>query len=233
MRHAARQLPSWLIFDVRQMKQERTRGFYFDALRISFAIARRTHNRLWHTLAEIEPQFSATGTYDELIASAFSDVWTMVDVLHRVREIAQQFTVLPKRSAEKELFVRGTGDVEQLRHHVQHLRTEIPKLPDISHPLFGSVAWVSAKEPQKCFSIWSGSLLQGIQTYSCTYDRFARCYVQKLLLCSAGFSFDLEDAVRKLFAFEEALRGSSQEVEKILGMALGLAYTVEVKRENA
>src|SRR5688572_10256912 len=90
----------------------RNRGFYFDALRMSFGIARQTHGRLWATLAEIEPQYVATGSYDDLIASVFSDAWSLVDVLHRVREVAVQATIIPKKNPATQIFVRKAEPAE-------------------------------------------------------------------------------------------------------------------------
>lgn len=65
-----------------------------DAFRMSFAMARIVHARLWQTLASIEPRFQATGTFEAEIASAFSDASALVDIIHRVRDLAEQTRLL-------------------------------------------------------------------------------------------------------------------------------------------
>lgn len=60
-------------------KKFRNAVFQVDGVRVSIAMARLVHSRLWQTLTSIEPRFQAPGTFDSEIASAYSDAWTLVD----------------------------------------------------------------------------------------------------------------------------------------------------------
>jgi hypothetical protein len=211
----------------------RETGFYLDALRMSLAIARVAHGRLIASLASIEPIYVDTGSYDESIASAFSDAWTLVDQLHRSREIIQQCRVISKRHTATQMFLRSTSRVEDLRNHVQHFRSGISRLPAISSPIFGCLAWVSEVEPKRCYAIWSGSLLAGVQTHGCTYDQVEQKFVQRLLLVAGNQDLDLGDSVDSLFSYAEKLPAIILDHAAVLSAPLGLAYSFHVRRDSA
>jgi len=152
-------------------KKFRNAIFQADAFRMSIAMARLVHTRLWKTLALIEPRFQATGTFDSEIASAYSDAWALVDILHRVRDLSEQTHLLSAKDPPVQVFIRTTEPVKALRNHVQHFRSGIRHLPAKSEPLFGTLTWVSSENSQRCFSILSGSLAADLNSAGSVYDR--------------------------------------------------------------
>ncbi len=194
-------------------------------------MARVSHTRLEATLAQIEPRFAQVGSYDELAASAFSDAWQLIDIVHRVRELAQQNPAIREREPKTQVFLRSTKSVEDLRHYVQHFRSGIGELPAVSSPIFGFLSWVSALDDQKCFIAWSGTILPATETWSCFYDRVDRRFVQRLLLRAGTHTLDLDQCVSSLEAYEGHLRAHPKSAEH-MSAPLAFAYSCKIDRET-
>jgi hypothetical protein len=72
----------------------------------------------------------------------FEDAWSIVDSLHRLRELLDSFPNLQKRSMTYKVFRRVTEPVEALRNHAQHLRGQLSN-PELGHlPVWGTVSWL-------------------------------------------------------------------------------------------
>lgn len=207
-------------------------GFYLDAFRLSFFTARLLRTRLLTNVARIEPQFAQTGAYDQLIAEAFSDAWQLIDLLHRVRELAQQNPIIREREPASQIFLRSTTPVEELRHYIQHFRTGIPNSPDVTSPLFGFLSWVSENDASTCFTLSSGFLLPATSTFSCTYDAVEKRFLQKLLIGAGGYNVDLDFCVSQLSNYESEFRKHSQ-LDLHLNAALGITYSLKAVHAKA
>lgn len=207
-------------------------GFYLDAFRLSFFTARLLRLRLLANVARIEPQFAKTGTYDHLVAEVFSDAWQLIDLLHRVRELAQQNPIIREREPASQIFLRSTTPVEELRHYIQHFRTGIPNSPDVSSPLFGFLSWVSENDNSTCFTLSSGFLLPATSTSSCTYDTVEKRFLQKLLIGAGGYNVDLDFCVSQLMNYENEFRKNSQ-MALHLNTALGITYSFKATLPQA
>jgi hypothetical protein len=99
--------------------------FYLDGLRYSFQMASLVSRRIRETLDEIASNYPDNYT-EEQITSGLLDAWTLVDICHRVRELVQQTPKLSQNQPGIQIFLRGTGQVENLRHYVQHLSYFLP-----------------------------------------------------------------------------------------------------------
>jgi hypothetical protein len=149
-----------------------------------------------------------------------------VDVLHRVRDVAEQSRLVSLREAPAQIFLRKTKAAEKLRHHFQHFRSGIQKLPDATDPLFGTLSWVSTTNPQQCFSLMSGTAHTGVQSYGCTYDMVDRVYCQRLLLAAGSAGMDVDLGFTALQEFERhlgdylGLKGAKSLIDGPLGQVI-------------
>jgi hypothetical protein len=185
--------------------RERTRGFHLDALRISFAMAKVAYERLTKTLNLVETFQGDSAKFNPELATILLDSWSLLDVLHRVREIAVQCPLISTKTPCVQIFLRKTKSIEELRHHVQHFRSGIHKLPETTSPLFGTISWVSSSNPKKSFSFISGYLHPDIESDSCTYDTYENKYCQQILLSAGGQEVDLQVAYESLLTFQSVL----------------------------
>jgi hypothetical protein len=154
---------------------------FLDALRYSFQMAEFQIGEIDQLLPVLEETESITGEYETTTVRLALNIWGIIDVGHRIRELIQQLPGLKKNTPEIQIFLRATEAVEDLRHYIQHLRTGIHTLPEKSAPLWGVISWVSEKQQNTSFTVLTG-LAPDISVHSCSYDTCKKEYAQKLIL---------------------------------------------------
>jgi hypothetical protein len=139
----------------------RRRVFYLNGLYYSFEMADVSARRLRETVDAIACLQEAGNQSECDVASALLDAWTIVDMCHRVRGLIQETPSVSKREPVIKVFFLATDKVEELRNYVQHLRSEIPKRPIPSTPIWGVVSWVPTHDQATCYSMFTGNLVSG------------------------------------------------------------------------
>ncbi len=113
-------------------------GIRYAVEMLDLAYERLKISLLW--LTETEPPYDAP-----TFTSAFQDAWTMVDSGNRLRVLADRMPQVKKKAPQHQLLIRGLKPLEDLRHAVQHLDTELQKWKE--HPddlaVWGSLGWVA------------------------------------------------------------------------------------------
>ncbi|HJW87537.1 MAG TPA: hypothetical protein VJ440_12970 [Candidatus Brocadiaceae bacterium] len=89
-----------------------------DGLHYSFEILRYVYSSLHEACAKIKDD-------QEALIPAIWLCWSFVDVLHRIREIAQALPGLSGKDKELVSFLKETNLAEEYRHYIQHLRAEL------------------------------------------------------------------------------------------------------------
>ncbi len=146
---------------------------FLDALRYSFQMAQFQRDEIDKLLPVLEETESITGEYETDAVRLTLNLWGIIDIGHRIRELIQQLPGLKKNAPEIQIFLRSTQTVEDLRHYVQHLRTGIHALPEKSAPLWGVISWVSEKRKDTSFTLLTGSA-PDISVHSCAYDTWKK-----------------------------------------------------------
>jgi hypothetical protein len=118
----------------RPAKIERRQAVFLDAIQYSVNVADLAHARLQSNLA--------AGVQHEG-ASTVADAWSMIDSLHRLRELLDQMPGIKKNSPRLQSLLRNTEDVKTLRNGVQHLRREIDELVAKNLPVWGVINWIA------------------------------------------------------------------------------------------
>lgn len=121
-------------------------ALFFDGIRYSVEMADFAYTRLTKTLWDLsnksEQEFSMVPT--------FLDAWSIVDSVHRLRELLYQLPGLKKKkSYGVKIFRQKTAAVEDLRHIVQHLRKEIDSMASNNWPVWGSLSWFALLDPEE------------------------------------------------------------------------------------
>ncbi len=172
--------------------------FYLDGLRYSFQMANLVSRRFRETLDEIARCYSKNEYTEEQITSGLLDAWTLVDICYRVRELVQQMPGLSQKLPDIQIFLRGTEQIKDLRHYVQHLRNGIPNIPIQSNPLWGVVSWTPTNDKAVCYTIFSGNLVGGVSGHSLTLDTHNFQFVAEIKLLAGGIEIDLNSISDKL-----------------------------------
>lgn len=110
----------------------------FDALRFAFDMLGISYDRLLNDLTYLSDHCQDPRPDSERVASAFLNVWSFADGLHRLHQLLRQTPGL-KRTPDLEVAMRGFAQAEDLRHTFQHLRIRQAVRPP--EPLWGSILW--------------------------------------------------------------------------------------------
>ena len=183
-----------------QMTQEQIRriALYFDGLRYSLSMAEVAAGRLQPTLDEVARLHDAKKDTEVQVSSALLDAWSIVDMCHRVRELVQSAPRVPQKLPGIQIFLRATAHVEGLRNYVQHFRSGIADLPPSWSPLWGSLAWVPTHSPRSCYTIFPGSLSDGLTASSISYDTHELRFTAEIILSTGAATADLLEMGRHM-----------------------------------
>ena len=77
---------------------------------------------------------------------AVMNAWTIVDAVHRLGVLVRRLRNLRHGPAVRS-FLATAKQVEPLRHAVQHLDGEIPRLLNDGRPIWGALSWVHVESP--------------------------------------------------------------------------------------
>lgn len=168
----------------------------YDGLHYSFQMLRHVQNGLWEDCLRIPEDNSA-------LIPALWRCWSFIDLVHRIREIAQTLPISGK-TPELKLFLAETKIAEKYRHYIQHLRGELAKQPEENpFPVWGSLSWADAKDPTKCSTVFAGAQLPGTNYSGCVYDNLERKWASRVCLGTAKLAFNFDLIYDATLKFEE------------------------------
>lgn len=120
---------------------------FMDGIRLSAEVVDLALSRLEATLLELSEKGLPPDPEAALVASAFSDAWTVVDATNRIRELIRQMPGL-KQNANHRLLLMRTTAIERLRDALQHINNEIPGLSAAGQSVWGELRWIAMPRPE-------------------------------------------------------------------------------------
>jgi hypothetical protein len=181
-------------------------AFYLDGLRYSFAMAAIATKRLRSTLDEVALRHAADQEAEEYVSSALLDAWSVIDMCYRTRELVQRMPALSQKLPFVQAFLRCTGQIEDLRHYVQHFRSGIPDIPRSWTPLWGALTWIPSFEPATCYTIVSGNLIDGVEAPFISYDTHNLRFTGEIVLYAGKDTADIIAVSAHMNTLENSLR---------------------------
>ena len=142
---------------------------FFDGVRYAVEMADLASIRLADSLWRLSTVCQDTTLDHIAMVSSFLDAWSIVDSIHRLRELLEQMPGLKKRSQSSvyRRFRQETAVVEDFRNIVQHLRGEIRELAKNGCPVWGTLDWLALTEPNtgicRCCAMAAGRIVSGTQ----------------------------------------------------------------------
>jgi hypothetical protein len=104
-------------------------AFFLEGIRVTIEMIDLAHCRLQSTLLALADSLitQATGSRQEMLTSAMLDAWSIIDSVHRLRNLAHDFPQIrrKKRIPAFHYIQVNTESVEKLRNSIQHLHREI------------------------------------------------------------------------------------------------------------
>lgn len=163
-----------------------------DALRYALLIEQRAFASLRRALRRIETLNTVKRRPSEAVAlTALTAAWTMVDTVHRARDMVRQVPSLSQKKPDVQLFVRNSQEVGTFRDLYQHLNTEIPKMAGKANPVMGVLSWVT-KDPRKSITIFVGTGAQDLELHTVVFDTWKNEFVQSTLFSAGNRDINLE-----------------------------------------
>lgn len=140
-----------------------TQRRYLEGIRFAIEMAQLSYLRLRDMLTSATADDRSQLTQRAVATAAFLDAWSLVDSLHRLRELLSAMPRFQKRDSLFQVFLRGTSGVAELRNRVQHLRGDLADASLAELPVWGTITWLMMKD-DAAQRFLSGSLSAGPDT---------------------------------------------------------------------
>ena len=120
---------------------------FLSSIRVTIEMIDIAYARLLETLGQLTATEKVGPNLGRLASEALLDAWSIVDAIHRLRELLDQMPGLAQsRSYGLQVFKRRTADFETLRNSVQHLRGELSGMAEKGQAAWGVLSWLAATE---------------------------------------------------------------------------------------
>lgn len=156
-----------------------------DGLHYSFEILEYIYSPLHEVCSQVKVDRSS-------LLPALWRCWSFIDVVHRIREVAQALPGLSKKDRELVTFLDATKLAEEFRHYLQHLRSELSKRDVNPFPVWGSLAWVDPVNSASSYVIVIGAQISDTRYTGCVFDTVEGKWVSKVCLGVGGKSFNFD-----------------------------------------
>jgi hypothetical protein len=175
---------------------------FLDGIRYSLQIFDLASLRLAHVLHDITTS-ADPNTVGEKIVAATADAWTMIDSIHRLRELLQNLPGLKQKEAELQVFLRKTRVVEDFRNFVQHFRSEIESFTSYGLPIWGTLSWAFYRDYPENHSIVPGTFFDGCGSIGLVFDAHQAKFVERVVLQAGPRKLDLATLTEDVQRFVE------------------------------
>jgi hypothetical protein len=167
----------------------------FDGLYYSFEILEYNYKELYKKCASIK-------TNNKNLIPVLSMCWSIIDSIHRIREISKAIPGLSRRNKNLISFLNKTELAEVYRHYIQHLRKELSKKNLNPFPVWGSLSWVDPEDESTSHLVIFGSQIGGTNYASCVYDQIKRKWVSRVCLSIENYSFNFDPIYQESMSFK-------------------------------
>ena len=189
-----------------------TQRAFIEGIRLAIEVAGFSCERLYKNLYLLAMGAKARSGPTEGITAALLDSWSIVDSIHRLRELVHYLPNMNRHTPKYKLFRKKTADVENLRNAVQHLRKEIPRLISMNETVWGTITWftLTRRNPPagRSCTIIAGSITPGTRNLENPCGRWIRGPVDLVSLHAYGISLSLTECIIAVAGLAKGLEES-------------------------
>jgi hypothetical protein len=183
-----------------------------DGVRMSAEIVDLAHSRLMEDLRRLSEPDCPQAVRHERLVPAVQDAWTIIDAVHRIRKLLQRMPHVKKSSPPLQVFLRVSSDVDPLRHIVQHLDTELPRMVILGAPVWGTLSWLvlldrAVWRVRSC-TIATGTAFDAVYEMRNPAGKTFRQKVDHITLSSSGKAVDISDVYYALAKFVRSMEAT-------------------------
>ncbi len=192
-------------------------GLFFDAIRYSIEMTDLAHGRLEQFLKEFVTIYRPKVPPHDKYVCAFLEAWSIIDSVHRLRQLLFRLPGLKQNTPAFQLFKRKTKEVQDLRNCLQHLNTGVEASLTEQSPLLGVLNWVHT-EGRESGTILSCSLIAGtVRGGKRTYPLINPCSknisppVDLITLQVSSHRVSLSEVMSAVKALAKSIEGQLQD----------------------
>lgn len=167
-----------------------------DGMHYSFRLLEHHYMSMYHSCADIPKA-------NDSVVAALASCWGFIDVLHRLRELAQSVPGLGGKKPELRRFLSASALAEQYRHHIQHLRRELGKPSPSPFPVWGSLSWVDPQDQQVTHTVMIGARLPSTEYSGAVFDTHKQRWVSRVCLSVGKSVFNFDPIFEEAKVFEK------------------------------
>ncbi len=149
---------------------------------------------------------------------AITHAYSFLDAANRMREVVRSMPGL-KHGPEYELFMRGTGDIEDLRDVVQHLNRELENIAHRRTASMGTITWLgpspNAVSPATSWVLQCGSFYPDQMTFGPTMDLLTGVReggIEDICLTTSTVRVNLTETHDRIGRFILAIEGPVRDI---------------------
>lgn len=176
---------------------DREQTLFLDGIRVSAEMLDLAYSRQVETLLRLAEPDRAQDDRAIGVVSALQDAWSVVDCTHRLRSLFRRIPRVKKKAPTIQVFNRATPDAEALRHIIQHLDSEIPKILRLGVPAWGTLQWLvlldRTKFRMRTCTIAARTAFDAEHPVQNPAGKTMRATIDHVLLTAGGISLDLSD----------------------------------------
>lgn len=146
-----------------------------EGILFSYKMIKSLYQKLWNSCLSIN--CNTNNVYE-----SFEICWSLIDAIHRIREISQQIPKISKKEGYIKDLINNTAIVEEFRDYIQHLRNEINKAEVDNFPVWGSLSWVDKDDEKTSYTIIIGAYIENTSFSGCVYDTYQNKWLSKVSL---------------------------------------------------
>lgn len=138
-----------------------------------------------------------------------AEVTALVATINRLRLLVQRFPLGKAERPARQAFARAVKSVEPVRHHLEHLDSELLKTANPAQGAFGAIAFwrseiVQGRQGLTCCAMVPGTLAVGQQAVT-QFPGVMRAAIDHFWVLLAGEQFDLSDVFYATMAMKNAI----------------------------
>lgn len=170
----------------------------FDGLNVAFGLIENSYNGLREECCKLIKK--KTNPIDVL-----SRCWSIIDNIHRVREISQSTPGLSNKNNSLRSFLTQTTVAENFRHYIQHLRKELSKKEIDPFPVWGTISWIDGDDNDLSHTAILGVQIEGTSYAGSVYDAFEKKWVSNVTLSVQNLSFNFDPVYEATQKFKQCI----------------------------
>ncbi len=199
--------------------------FYLDGIRYSFGMIKIAHDRLRETIYSLQTKNWEKKYLCTVTPSIMLDAWSVIDSVHRLRNLLMQVPLLKKNSPELRIFYDKTKGIEDLRNTIQHLRNEAEDFLDKNLPAMGILTWVVLLKPNdesaSLYALVAGTTYPNVlYQFVNPLGKVIQSPVDHITIMLGNHSASISDVIEQVeqvkFWLEEKLKELSEDKDNLL-----------------